>query len=100
MTPNVSIITHWYYHLPNLVLAALIYLLIARLLLSLVFASENAALRFLRTITAPVVAAVAAITPRIVPPPIVIVLAIVWLYAARLALFAAITATGARLASS
>jgi hypothetical protein len=56
------------------------------------------AVRTLNRITDPVLAGVGAITPRIVPLPLVIVIAVVWLAALRLALFIAVTAKGIRLA--
>lgn len=87
---------YWYYHVPNLVLAALIYLLAARFLLALVSA-DNAVARLLAASTRPIVAVVGALTPRIVPLPLVILFAIAWLAAIRVALFVAVSATGARL---
>ena len=32
MTPSESFLTHWYFHVPNLILAALMYSLIGRYL--------------------------------------------------------------------
>jgi YggT family protein len=89
----------WYYHIPDLVLAVSIYLLIARLALALVWRADGGAgpLRALARVTDPVLAGVAAITPRVVPLPLVIVFALVWLVALRLALFIAVTARGIRL---
>jgi YggT family protein len=89
----------WYYHLPDLILAVLIYLLIARLVLAPVWRTHGgmAPLRALGVITGPVLAGVAAITPKVVPLPLVIVFAMLWLLAARLALFIAVTARGIRL---
>jgi hypothetical protein len=100
MTPRSSYLTHWYYHAPDLMLAALIWLLIARLLLSLIPGasdSANAAVRLLGTLTDPAIKGAGAITPRLVPPRLVIVFAIAWLLAARIGLFMAVSATGARL---
>ena len=64
---------NWYYHLPDLLLALLSYLLIARLLLF------------------------AALTPRLVPQPLLLLAALAWLYAARVILRVGIAATGVRL---
>jgi YggT family protein len=89
----------YYYHIPDLVLAVLIYLLIARLALAPIWRThgDSLLLRALGRLTGPVVAGVAAITPRVVPLPLVIVFALVWLVTLRLALFIAVTARGIRL---
>jgi YggT family protein len=97
MMPGASFFAPWYYHLPNLILAALIWLLIGRLVLSLVLGRGNAVVRLIEAVTSPVVQAVGAITPRLVPAGLVIVFAIAWLLAARIALFVAVSATGVRL---
>ena len=97
MMPGASFFAPWYYHVPNLILAALIWLLIGRLVLSLVLGRGNAVVRLLEAVTGPVLKAVGAITPRLVPAGLVIVCAIAWLLAARIALFIAVSATGVRL---
>jgi len=99
MTFGQSLVAHWYYHAPNLLLLALSCLLLARLVLSLVVARDSASLvmRVLEATTNPVLKPVAAITPRVVPGGVVIVFAVIWLLAARMALFVAVTATGVRL---
>ena len=55
------ILTFWYYHLPNFVLAALMYTLLGRALLGLIVApdSSNYIWRFFCRLTDPVVAVVA-----------------------------------------
>ncbi len=100
MTRSTSFLAHWYYHVPDVILAALIYLLVARLILSAIWGSDGDTFitRVLDRITNPVLAGVGAITPRLVPLPLVIVFAVVWLAALRLALFIAVTARGIRLA--
>lgn len=96
-----SLPAHWYYHVPDLILAVLIWLLLARLVVGLIpgFGSNNVAQRVLRAITEPVVAVVGAITPRLLPPVLVILCAVAWLLAARVALFVVVSATGARLSA-
>lgn len=98
MTPADSLFAHWYFHVPNLILAALVYSLIGRYLLELLFASKPEAvlLRTIRQITNPVVKAVGAVTPRIVPHGLVVVLAIVWLMALRMFLYLTIVALGVK----
>ena len=97
MMPGASLFAPWYYHVPNLILAALIWLLIGRFVLALVLGRGNAVVRLLEAVTNPVLTAVGTITPRLVPAGLVIVFAIAWLLAARIALFVAVSATGARL---
>lgn len=98
MTPSQSFITHWYFHVPNLILVALIYALIGRCILSLIFGmdSDKSIVRVCNRITNPVVKAVGAVTPRIVPAGLVVVFAVVWLFLARVVLFFAVTLMGVR----
>lgn len=86
MNPNSPV--NWYVQGPDLVLAAAVYLLIARLLLDLTSGKlgDNVIFRALRGITQPFVRAVGAITPRVVPGPLVTVCAMLWIFAARIAL--------------
>jgi uncharacterized protein YggT (Ycf19 family) len=88
---------NWYYHLPDMLLATASYLVVARLLLSLFPIGQDFIVRTLSALTAPVVAPVAAITPRLVPPPVLLLAVVAWLYAARVILRAGIAATGLRL---
>lgn len=98
MSPTESFATHWYFHIPNLILAALIYTLIGRYILELMFAKKPDAviLTVFRRVTQPVVSAVRAITPAVVPSGLVMVLAIVWLMAARMFLYLTIIASGVK----
>ena len=97
MMPGASFFAPWYYHVPNLILAALIWLLIGRIALALLLGRGNAVVRLIEAVTNPVLKAVGAITPRLVPAGLVVVCAIAWLLAARVALFVAVSATGVRL---
>jgi uncharacterized protein YggT (Ycf19 family) len=98
MTPSQSFITHWYFHVPNLIMVALIYALIGRCILSLIFGldSDRVVVRVFNRVTDPVVSAVGAITPRIVPTGLLIVFAVVWLFVARVALFFGLAVMGVR----
>jgi uncharacterized protein YggT (Ycf19 family) len=100
MTAGANFLAHWYYHVPDLIIAALVYMLIGRLGLALIWGANSNKIiaRVLNRMTDPVLAGVGAITPRVVPAGLVIVFAIAWLLAARLALFIAVTAKGVRLA--
>ena len=86
MNPNAPI--NWYVQGPSLVLAALTYLLIARLALDLAFGArgDNLVFRVLRWLTNPIVRAVGTITPRVVPGALVAGCAVLWILAARITL--------------
>src|SRR5262245_35787651 len=86
-----------YYPLPDMLLAAASYLVVARLLLSPFPIGNGFIVRTLSVLTAPVVAPVAVITPRLVPPPVLLLAVVAWLYAARVVLRAGMAATGLRL---
>ena len=88
--------THWYFHLPNFILAALMYTLLGRVVLGLIVdpASSNYIWRFFCRITDPVVAAVAAVTPKAAVPVIIWLFAVVWLFWLRIGLLLFFTITG------
>lgn len=98
MTASDSFIAHWPFHLPNLLLAALFYTLIGRAILAMLFrlSADRAMMRAFATLTDPVLRATAAITPRVVPPGLVIVFALVWLMLLRMVLFVTAVAFGMR----
>jgi hypothetical protein len=83
-----SILTHWYFHLPNFILAALMYTLLGRALLALIVQpdSSNYIWRFFCRITDPVVVAVALVTPKAAAPVVVWLLGVVWLFWLRVGL--------------
>jgi hypothetical protein len=94
---SASFLTYWYLHLPSLLLAVLIVLVLGRLLLTPVLGAGNAIVWLLAVVTKPVVATVGSITPRIVPPAGVLALAMVWLAALRMGVFWIALAMGVRL---
>ena len=96
MTPSQSFVAHWYFHIPNLIMVALMYTLVGRYILSLLLDNDRVIVRVLSSITNPVLKAVGAITPRIVPAGVIIVFAIVWLFVARVALFFGLALMGVR----
>jgi hypothetical protein len=96
MMPTQSFFAHWYFHVPNLILTVLMYALIGRYILSLVLPAHAVAVRIFSRVTDPVVRGVGAITPRVVPGGGVILFAIVWLFAARIALFLGLVLMGFR----
>ncbi len=99
MTPAESFTTYWWYHLPNLLLAALIYTLIGRYLLELFFSKKPDAviLKIFRSVTDWLVRLVRAVTPAIVPDGLVVVFSIAWLVAARMFWFLTAVVFGMRL---
>jgi YggT family protein len=96
VTATDSLVTHWYFHIPNFLLAAAIYTLIGRYLLSVFFGldSDRVLMRVFRNVTDPILKVVAMVTPKIVPGGLVIVFAVAWLMALRMALFLAFALTG------
>lgn len=84
MTTN-PLITHWYFHLPNLILAALMYTMLGRFVLSFIFdeKSDNFIWRFFVRFTEPAVRLFRFFTPLAVPPLLMLPLSAVWLFAAR-----------------
>lgn len=76
----------WLYNGPNMLLSILLYTLIGRYLLSLVFRpqSELVIWRVFWQVTDPVLYAVRAITPKIVAPGLVMIFAVFWLILLRI----------------
>jgi hypothetical protein len=91
------IFTYWYFHLPNFFLAAVMYTLIGRFVLGFIFdeRSDNFIWRFFIRITDPVAKVVGYFTPLAVPPTIVLLLAVVWVFAIRCLLLVGLIAAGA-----
>lgn len=82
-------LTYWYFHLPNFVLAALMYTLLGRVVLAQFFEpdSPNYIWRFFVRVTDPVVTAVALVTPRAAAPVVIWLFGVVWLFWLRVLLF-------------
>jgi uncharacterized protein YggT (Ycf19 family) len=81
--------TYWYFHLPNYLLAALAYTMLARFGLSLVVPPDwpNYIWRFFLRLTDPFLAATATITPSFVPGALMPLVAVFWLLLLRMALW-------------
>jgi hypothetical protein len=79
---------NWYVQAPDHILEFASYLLIARFVLDLTFGAlgDNPVFRALRWLTDPLARAVGAITPKVVPGPLVTGCAVAWIFAARVAL--------------
>ncbi len=84
---STSLTTYWYFHLPNFVLAALMYTMLGRVLLGLMVDADspNYIWRFFCRVTDPVVAVVALVTPKIAAPVLLWLFAFVWLFWLRVA---------------
>ena len=96
MGAPVQFYEYWYFHIPNYVLAVLMYSLLGRFLLSIVFPadSKNYIFRAFVRLTEPVVAAVRFVTPRAVPALVTVLFAATWLLMLRFALLAGFAAAG------
>lgn len=99
MSVQDSFIAHWYFHVPNLIMAAMIYTLAGRWVLELLFARrpDVVILKVFRSVTDPLLRMVRVITPQIVPNGLVIVFTAVWLMALRMFWFVTCVAFGMRL---
>jgi YggT family protein len=86
----------WLYQTPNLLLAALMYTLLGRFVLSLFFPddSDKVIYKVFRQVTQPAIAAVQLVTPAAVHARVVVLLAVVWVLFARLVLFVGFAALG------
>jgi len=92
-----SLVSFWYFHLPNFALAVLMYTLVGRVLLSLFMDADspNYIWRFFCRVTDPVVAAVALATPKAAAPIVLWLFGIVWLFWLRVFLLFGFLALGA-----
>ena len=88
MNISTSLVTHWYFHLPNFILAALMYTLIGRALLGLLVGpdSSNYIWRFFCRITDPVITILTPITPKATAPVVLWLFGVVWLFWLRVGL--------------
>ena len=94
---SIPVLSYWYYHLPNFLLAALMYTLLGRvfLLLFLDPSSSNYIWRFFCRVTDPFVAVVASVTPKDAVPVVVWLFGFVWLFWLRVLLLYAFLLAGA-----
>jgi len=92
-----SLLAYWYFHLPNFILAALMYTLLGRAVLGLILEpnSSNYIWRFFCRFTDPVVAAVAVVTPKAAAPVVVWLFGVVWLFWLRVLLLNLFLVAGA-----
>ena len=83
-----SLLSYWYYHLPNFVLAAGMYTLLGRAILSLFLDADstNYIWRFFCRMTDPVIDMFATISPRACARVVLWLFGFVWLFWLRVAL--------------
>jgi hypothetical protein len=86
--PN-TFLTHWYFHLPNLILAIAMWTMLGRALLGLFFDNEskNFIWRGFAAITDPFLNVIAVVTPKAAAPVVLWLFGFVWMFWLRLALF-------------
>lgn len=79
---SASLATYWYFHLPNFILAVLMYTLLGRVLLGLIVDADspNYIWRFFCRITDPVIYLIAVVTPKVTPPVVIWLFGFVWLF--------------------
>ena len=96
MGSDVQFVEYWYYAVPNYLLAALMYSLLARFILAFFLQpdSPNYIYRFLRRITDPAVIVFGFLMPLAVPPLLVVLFTAVWLLIVRFAFYVAMAGAG------
>lgn len=89
MDAGVSFFTYWYYHLPNYALAVLLYACIGRFILGLFAPAnwDNFIWKGFIAVSEPAIKATRFVTPDAVPPPVLIIFAMIWLVALRILFF-------------
>ena len=88
MDTATSIATYWYFHLPNFILAALMYTMLGRFLLGLMVDADspNYIWRFFCRFTDPVISVIALVTPKVTVPAVLWLFGFVWMFWLRVAL--------------
>jgi uncharacterized protein YggT (Ycf19 family) len=88
--------SYWYFHLPNFLLAALMYTLLGRLILGLFVREDwdNYIWRFFKTVTDPFVRLVRYGTPDVIGHPVVLLFGVLWLLTVRFVYLAALINLG------
>ncbi len=88
--------SYWYFHIPNFVLAAVMYTLLGRLALGLVAPEDwdNYIWRAFKRITDPILRLVRLITPSVLGDPVVMVFSVVWIMLVRIIFLVALMNAG------
>lgn len=89
-------VAHWYFHIPNFILAALVYTLLGRLILGIFVPDgwDNYIWKAFKRLTDPPIALVGFVTPQVLPRIVVMIFTVLWLSAARVALAVGLNAAG------
>jgi uncharacterized protein YggT (Ycf19 family) len=79
--------TYWYFHIPNYVLALVMYTLLGRLALGMFVPEnwDNYIWRGFKAVTDPAVHVIRYVTPSVLGHPVVLIFGVLWLMALRLA---------------
>ena len=87
---------YWAFHAPNLLLAMLMWTLLGRFMLNFIFAddSDKVIWRVFKQITDPFLAAVAFVTPALVPGRLLVLIGFVWCLILRMMLLLLVTMFG------
>ena len=82
MDKTFALLPYWYYHLPNFVLAVVMYTLLGRVVLGLIVQpdSGNYIWRIFCRLTDPAVALFAIVTPKATAPVVLWMFGVVWLF--------------------
>jgi hypothetical protein len=77
-----SLVAYWYFHLPNFILAALMYTMLGRFLLGLMVDADspNYIWRSFCRITDPVLAVISIVTPKVTAPAVLWLFGFVWMF--------------------
>lgn len=91
-----ALIDHWTFHVPNYLLAILMYMALGRFVLSLLFPADapNVLFRAFVAITEPAVRPVRFITPAAVPHGVVLLFTFFWIFLLRVGFFMVMAANG------
>lgn len=90
------IFQYWWFHLPNLLLAAVMYTMLGRFLLSIIAGPDSKIyiMRGFVKITDPFLRPIRYLTPQAVPPMFVLLLATVWIFTARVIFYVVLLSAG------
>lgn len=82
------LVSHWYFHLPNFILAAVMYTMLGRAVLGLILepTSKNYIWRAFCTITDPFLKVFVLVTPKATAPVVLWLFGFVWMFWLRVAL--------------
>ena len=91
-----ALLTHWYFHLPNFILAAVMYTMLGRAILGLIVEhdSKNYIWRGFCALTDPFLRVFALVTPKAVVPVVQWLFGFVWLFWLRVLLLNLFAASG------